>query len=148
MATKNKTTETNVSVIDFIKSFVDKEEKKHDSFRLIELMSEWSGFEPKMWGPTIIGFGSIHYKYASGHEGDAPFIAFSPRKAEFSLYVISPGKDYTNLLDKLGKFRMSKFCIYFKKLSDLNLDILEKISKETINDIYENGIKNGMGTSA
>ncbi|HEU5290775.1 MAG TPA: DUF1801 domain-containing protein, partial [Cyclobacteriaceae bacterium] len=69
MATKNKTAETEVSVIDFINSFVGKEEKRQDSFRLIELMKEWSGFEPKMWGPTIIGFGKYHYKYASGHEG-------------------------------------------------------------------------------
>jgi hypothetical protein len=132
MATKNKTAETNVSVIDFINSFVDKEEKKQDSFRLIELMQEWSGFEPKMWGPTIIGFGSYHYKYASGLEGDAPLIGFSPRKAEFSLYVSAPGNENKKLLDKLGKYKMGKACIYFKKLTDLNLDTLEKLSKETI----------------
>ena len=138
MAIKNKTAETNVSVIDFINSFVDKEEKKQDSFRLIELMREWSGFEPKMWGPTIIGFGSYHYKYASGHEGDAPIIGFSPRKAEFSLYVSDPGNDNKKLLDKLGKYKMGKACIYFKKLTDLNLDTLEKLSKETIKYINEN----------
>ncbi len=83
MATKNKTTETEVDVRDFVNSYVDNEIKKADSFQLIELMTKWSGFEPKMWGPTIIGFGSYHYKYASGHEGDAPLIGFSPRKAEF-----------------------------------------------------------------
>ncbi len=137
MATKNKTTETNVSVIDFINSFVDKEQKKQDSFRLIELMREWSGFEPKMWGPTIIGFGSYHYKYASGHEGDAPLIGFSPRKAEFSLYVTEPGNDNKKLLDELGKYKMGKACIYFKKLADLNLDTLEKLSKETIKYVNE-----------
>lgn len=132
MATKNKTAETNVNVTDFINSFVDKEQKKQDSFCLIELMREWSGFEPKMWGPTIIGFGSYHYKYASGHEGDAPLIGFSPRKAEFSLYVAAPGHDNKKLLDKLGKYKMGKACIYFKKLTDLNLDILEQLSKATI----------------
>lgn len=132
MATKNKTAETNVSVTDFINSFVDKEQKRQDSFRLIELMRKWSGFEPKMWGPTIIGFGSYHYKYASGHEGDAPVIGFSPRKAVFSLYVTDPEHDYEKLLDKLGKFKMAKVCIYFKKLDDLNLDTLEKICKTTI----------------
>ena len=95
-------------------------------------MREWTGFEPKMWGPTIIGFGKFHYKYASGHEGDSPLLGFSPRKAEFSLYVIDPGVDYKKLLDKLGKYRMGKVCIYFKKLSDLNLDTLEKISKVSI----------------
>jgi hypothetical protein len=138
MAKKNKTSETEIDVIDFINSFVDKEEKKQDSFRLIELMREWSGFEPKMWGPTIIGFGKYHYKYASGHEGDAPLIGFSPRKAQFSLYVVAMGNDNKKLLDELGKYKMSKACIYFKRLTDLNLDILEKLSKETIKFINEN----------
>jgi len=137
MATKNKTTETNASVIDFINSFVDKEPKKEDSFRLIELMREWSGYEPKMWGPTIIGFGRYHYKYASGHEGNAPIIGFSPRKAAFSLYVTDPGNDNKKLLEELGKYKMGKACIYFKKLADLNLVTLEKLSKATIKYINE-----------
>ncbi|HRG83801.1 MAG TPA: DUF1801 domain-containing protein, partial [Chitinophagaceae bacterium] len=74
MATKNKTTETRADVADFIHSFVENDQKKVDSFHLIELMKKWSGFEPKMWGPTMIGFGSYHYKYASGHEGEAMLI--------------------------------------------------------------------------
>lgn len=130
---KNKTTETQVNVSDFIYNFVDNEQKKTDSFQLIELMQKWSGFEPKMWGLNIIGFGSYHYKYASGHEGDAPLIAFSPRKAEFSLYVFSNKEEQNQLLETLGKFKMGKACIYVKKLSDINLDVLEKISKTTIN---------------
>lgn len=137
MATKNKTAYTEVSVLDFINSYVDKEQKKRDSFRLIELMKEWSGFEPKMCGPTIVGFGNYHYKYASGHEGDAPLIGFSPRKAEFSLYVIAPESDHNKLLDELGKYKMGKACIYFKKLDDLNLDVLEKLSKATIEYLKE-----------
>lgn len=132
MATKNKTAETLVSVNDFIDTFVDKEEKKVDSYRLIDLMREWSGFKPKMWGPSIIGFGTYHYKYASGHEGDAPLLGFSPRKAEFSLYVTSPDQDNKKFLDKLGKYKMGKACIYFKKLDDLNLDTLEKLCKSSI----------------
>ena len=132
MATKNKTSETEIVVIDFLNSFVDNEQKKKDSFELIELMKKWSGFEPKMWGPTIIGFGSYHYKYASGHEGDSMLIGFSPRKNEFSLYVVVPEKDYGPLLDGLGKYKMGKACIYFKKLSDLNINALEAICKETI----------------
>ena len=135
MATKNKTTETEIAVIDFINSFVDNEQKKQDSFTLIELMKEWSGFEPKMWGPTIVGFGSYHYKYDSGHEGDSMIIGFSPRKNEFSLYVVALEKDYSNLLIKLGKYKMGKACIYFKKLSDLNLSVLEAICKETIKNL-------------
>lgn len=132
MATKNKTASTPVSVVEFINSSVESTQRKQDSFRLIELMQEWSGCEPKMYGPTIIGFGSYHYKYASGHEGHAPLIGFSPRKAEFSLYVTAPGNEDQNHFDKLGKVKMGKACIYFKKLDDLNLDALEQISIATI----------------
>jgi len=129
---KNKTTETDVSVKDFVESYVENEQKKVDSFRLIELMRAWSGFEPKMWGPTIIGFGSYHYKYASGHEGDAPVIGFSPRKAEFSLYVFLPTDQNKALLNDLGKFTMGKSCIYVKRLSDINLDTLEKLCTRSV----------------
>jgi hypothetical protein len=129
---KNKTTATEVSVTDFISTFVDNDQKKADSLRLIELMREWSGCEPRMWGPAIIGFGSYHYTYASGHEGDAPLIGFSPRKAEFSLYVYSPTEDNKHLLNDLGKFKMGKACIYAKKLSDINISTLEKLCKASI----------------
>lgn len=131
MAT-NKTTATPVNVTDFIHSFVDSDQKKADSFRLIELMQQWSGFEPKMWGPTIIGFGSYHYKYASGHEGDAPMLGFSPRKAEFSLYVYSPREDNKHLLDNFGKYKMGKACIYIKKLADIDISVLEAMCRDSI----------------
>lgn len=132
MAKKNKTTETAVNVIEFVNSFVENDQKKADSFQLIKLMTKWSGVEPKMWGPSIIGFGSYHYKYASGHEGDAPLIGFSPRKAAFSLYVFSPTEENKHLLEGLGKYKISKACIYIKKLSDINTDILEKLCKTSI----------------
>jgi hypothetical protein len=138
MATKNKTNETEVNVTDFINSYVENEQKKIDSFQLIDLMTEWSGFEPKMWGPTIIGFGRYHYKYASGHEGDMPLLGFSPRKAEFSLYVFSPTEESKKLLDELGKFKMGKACIYVKKLADINLQTLEKLSMESLKYLNEN----------
>lgn len=127
-----KTTETQVSVTDFINTYVDNEQKKADSFRLIDLMREWTGFEPKMWGPTIIGFGSYTYKYASGHGGTAPMIGFSPRKAEFSLYVYSPTEANKPLLDELGKFKMGKACIYVKKLDDISIPTLKKMCDATI----------------
>ncbi len=135
---KNKTSQTEVNVTDFINSYVTKEEKKQDAFRLVEMMRKWTGYEPKMWGPTIIGFGSCHYKYASGHEGDMPLLGFSPRKPEFVLYVNTPGKDDKKLLDTLGKYKMGKSCIYIKKLDDLNLDVLEKLSKVSIAYAREN----------
>ena len=134
---KNKTTETEASVIDFINSYVDNDKKKADSLQLIELMGKWSGFEPKMWGSTIIGFGSYHYKYERGGEGDAPLIGFSPRKAAFSLYVYSPIEEHKHFLDKLGKFKIGKACIYAKRLSDINILTLEKICKATIEYLNE-----------
>ena len=134
---KTKTTYTGQSVIDFVSSYVDKEQKKADSFRLIELLQEWSDSEPKMWGPSIIGFGNYHYRYASGHEGDAPVLGFSPRKAALTLYVYSDTPKSKLLLPGLGKFKMSKACIYVKKLSDINIDILEEICIESIKYISE-----------
>ena len=129
---ENKTKETTIDVTDFINSYVENEQKKADSFELMALMSKWSGFEPKMWEPTIIGFGSYHYKYASGHEGDAPLIGFSPRKAEFSLYVFSPTEENKYMLNDLGKFKMGKACIYIKKIADINIVTLEKLCKASI----------------
>ena len=127
-----KTIETNASVQDFIGSYVEGDQKKTDSFRLINLMSEWSGFDPKLWGTSIIGFGSYHYKYASGHEGDMPLLGFSPRKAEFSLYIYSPIPEQERILNCLGKFKIGKACLYIKKLSDINVDILETMARSTI----------------
>lgn len=129
---KNKTTVTEVKVTDFIESYVDNDQKKADSYELIDLLSKWSGSEPKMWGPTIIGFGSYHYKYASGHEGDAPMLGFSPRKPQFSLYVYSKTERSDALLKGLGKFKMGKSCIYVKKLSDINIEVLKELCTETI----------------
>lgn len=134
---KTKTTYTGENVVDFVNSYVDSEQKRADSFRLIELLTEWSGFEPKMWGPSIIGFGNYHYKYVSGHEGDAPILGFSPRKAAFSLYVYSQTERSEELLAELGKFKMSKACIYIKKLSDINLSVLHELCQESIQYINE-----------
>jgi len=128
----NKTIETEASVTNFINSTVDNEQKKADSFQLIDLMEKWSGFKPRMWGPSIIGFGSYHYKYASGREGDAPLIGFSPRKSALSLYTYSPVDEHKHFLEDLGKYKMGKACIYAKKLSDINIETLEKMSKATI----------------
>lgn len=134
---KTKTTYTEIDVKDFLDSYIDNEQKKADSLQLIELMQEWSDSEPKMWGPSIIGFGNYHYKYASGHEGDAPVIGFSPRKAAFSLYVYSDTEKSKLLLPNLGKFKMSKACIYIKKLSDIDVSILKELCMESIQYISE-----------
>ncbi len=144
MAT-NKTAATNQNVLDFINSFADTEQKRTDSIALLQLMQKISGHEPKMWGPSIIGFGSYHYKYASGHEGDAPLIGFSPRKAAISLYVYTGLPEHEPLLKDLGKFTIGKVCIYAKKLSDINEKALIALMKASIKFLKEN-YGDGMDT--
>ena len=134
---KNKTTETEKNVTAFINEFTDSETKRKDSHELIALMKEVSGFEAKMWGPSIIGFGNYHYKYDSGHEGDAPLLGFSPRKAAISLYVFTGLEEHKHLLDGLGKFKMGKACIYINKLSDIDQQKLKKLMKASINFLKE-----------
>jgi len=130
--TKNKTQTTQQNVVDFINECVDSEQKKQDSLELMKLMSAVSGCEAKMYGPSIIGFGTYHYKYDSGHEGDAPLIAFSPRKAAISLYVYTGLEAHESWLEGLGKFKMGKACIYIKKLSDINQQKLKTVMEENI----------------
>lgn len=135
---KNKTTETESSVIDFINTTVDDETKRNDAFELIKLMQQQIGFEAKMWGPSIIGFGSYHYKYASGHEGDAPLTGFSPRKSAISLYLYLPDNK-EELLSKFGKYKAAKGCIYIQKLADIDIEILKKMvsgSAEYLQKLY------------
>jgi len=128
-----KTKQSDADVSEFINSFADTDQKRTDSFELIKLMQDVTGFEPKMWGPSIIGFGSYHYKSErSRQEGDWPLVGFSPRKAAISLYVYTGAKEHEQLLDGLGKYKMGKACIYIKKLSDINQDALRKLMRVTI----------------
>jgi hypothetical protein len=128
-----KTKQTNADVHEFIKTFADTEQKRNDSFELLKLMQDFTGYEPKMWGPSIIGFGSYHYKSErSRQEGDWPMVGFSPRKAAISLYVFSGSPEHEHLLSDLGNFKMGKACIYVKKLSDINQDALKNLMKATL----------------
>jgi hypothetical protein len=128
-----KTKQNSANVIDFINEFADSEQKRKDSFELLKLMQDFTGYEPIMWGASMIGFGSYHYKSErSRQEGDWPLLGFSPRKAAISLYVYSGTPEQEYLLKDLGKFTMGKGCIYIKKLSDINQDVLRKLMKETI----------------
>lgn len=127
---KAKTTETTNSVSSFIKSINDKQ-RQIDCATITEIMTDATGFEPKMWGPNIIGFGSYHYVYESGHEGDAPLVGFSPRKAAFALYIANfDGKE--DLLKKFGKHTSAKACVYVKKVEDISVDILKKLIKGAV----------------
>lgn len=126
-----KTKPTDESVEDFLDA-VDHLQKKADSFELLKIMKEVTQEEPIMWGTSIIGFGSYHYRYASGREGDWPIAGFSPRKRSLTVYL-SPGlDDISDLLGKLGKHRVGKGCLYINKLSDVDTDVLKKIVKKSI----------------
>lgn len=131
---KNKTTYTDESVSAFINA-VENTQKREDSYRLIQLMEEVTGEQAKMFGPSIIGFGTYYYKYASGHEGEAPLLGFSPRKAAISLYVFTGAEKHAYLLEGLGKFTMGKACIYVKKLADIEEEKLITMMKTSVDFI-------------
>jgi hypothetical protein len=125
-----KTIETIKSVSAFVKTIEDKQRQK-DCLGIIDIMKDASGFEPKMWGPAIIGFGTYHYKYESGHEGDAPLVGFAPRKSEFALYIANfDGKEA--LLEKFGKHKTAKACVYIKKLEDIDASVLKKLAAGSV----------------
>lgn len=128
---EQKTKENDSSVIEFIES-VDHPQKKADAYQLLEIFTETAGFPAKMWGTSIIGFGSYHYKYASGHEGDAPYVGFSPRKAKISLYLASGDPERETLLKELGKHTTGKGCVYINKLADINVDVLKKLIRSSV----------------
>jgi len=128
-----KTKQTNASVNDFIESFATTEQKRKDSYELLKIMQKVTGYKPKMWGPSIIGFGLYHYKSdRSSQEGDWPMVGFSPRKTAISLYVFMGTKKQIELLKSLGNYKMGKACIYIKKLSDINEQVLVKMMEDTI----------------
>lgn len=124
-------------VYEFINAFANSEQKKKDSFELIKILQDITDEAPRMWGPSIIGFGSYHYKYKSGHEGDAPVLGFSPRKAAFSLYIYSDTEKSKSILSDLGKYKMAKACIYVNKLADINIPVLKELCIETIKYLDE-----------
>jgi hypothetical protein len=131
-----KTKETDNSVIEFIEN-VDSPKKREDAYRLLDIFTETTGFQAKMWGPSIIGFGSYHYKYASGHEGDAPLVGFSPRKAKISLYLTTNERVRDDLLKELGKHTTGKMCVYVNKVADIDVEVLKEFIVESVNYLKE-----------
>lgn len=115
---------TGEDVHEFIES-IDSKQKQIDSYVLLDLFKEVTGEDPQMWYPNIIGFGNYHYVYDSGREGDASYLAFSPRKAKFSLYLSTEFENKDDLLSQLGKHTTRKMCIYVNKLADIDLNILK-----------------------
>jgi hypothetical protein len=131
-----KTKPTDQLVTDFLNG-VEPEQKRKDSFQLLEMMQRITGCKPKMWGSSIVGFGAYHYKYASGREGDWFQTGFSPRKQNLSIYLMSceNDKNLAKYFSKLGKHKSGKSCLYVNKLADINLDVLEQIIIESTKSI-------------
>jgi len=126
-----KTQKNKASVENFLKSVAD-ETRRADCFKLLDIMRDITGEEPAMWGDSIVGFGSYHYKYESGREGDWMLTGFSPRKQSLTLYVMSGFQGYEEMLDKLGKHSTGKACLYIKKLDDVHLPTLKRIIKGSV----------------
>ena len=127
----NKTVETEASVENFIKS-VDNEQKQRDSWDLISMMEEITGCQPKMWGASLVGFGSYHYKYESGREGDMLVTGFSPRKTAMTLYVMPGFEGFEEQLAKLGPYKTGKSCLYLKSLDAVDGDVLKEIISTSV----------------
>ena len=111
---------------------VESEQKREDSFQILELMRQVTGEEPKMWGDSIIGFGTYQYRYASGREGEWFLVGFSPRKQNLTLYIMSGFDQYDALMEKLGKHKTGKSCLYINKLDDIDQDVLRELVKQSV----------------
>lgn len=131
-----KTKETDNSVLEFIEQ-VDSPKKREDGYKLLDIFTETTGYQAKMWGPSIIGFGSYHYKYESGHEGDAPLVGFSPRKAKISLYFAPGETKREELLNKFGKHTTGKACVYINKVADIDVEVLKALINESVSFLRE-----------
>ncbi|GGP17316.1 DUF1801 domain-containing protein [Oceanobacillus neutriphilus] len=131
-----KTKETDNSVIEFIEQ-VEHPKKREDAYRLLDIFAETTGCEAAMWGPSIIGFGKYHYKYDSGHEGDAPLVGFSPRKAKISLYFATGDTERELLLAKFGKHTTGKSCVYINKAADIDEEVLKELIQQSVRFLQE-----------
>jgi Domain of unknown function (DU1801) len=131
-----KTKETDNSVIEFIEN-VDSPKKREDAYKLLDIFTETTGYPAKMWGPSIIGFGRYHYKYESGHEGDAPLVGFSPRKAKISLYFAPGDSEREELLYNFGKHTTGKACVYINKIADIDVEVLKELINQSVKFLKE-----------
>lgn len=136
MAYEAKTKPTEVSVADFIAA-VENPQRRADAETLCALFEEISGEPATMWGPSIIGFGRYHYRYASGHEGDAPRLGFSPRKAQTVLYVMSGAEGQTDMIARLGKVKSSVSCIYVNRLHQIDMGVLREMAVASLKQMRE-----------
>lgn len=131
-----KTRENEANVEDFLMS-IGNEQKKTDCFQVLHLMQEITGKPAKMWGDSIVGFGSYHYKYDSGREGDWFLTGFSPRKQNLSIYIMAGFSNYEDLLKDLGKYKISSSCLYIKRIEEINIETLKELIRKSIKDTEE-----------
>jgi len=131
-----KTTPTNIVVVYFLKN-IEPAKRQEDGFELLKIMKEITKKKPVMWGSSIVGFGKVHYKYKSGREGDFFKVCFSPRKRSLSVYLMTGFDQLKDLLEKLGKHKLGKSCLYINKLDDINIDVLREIIKRTFEELKE-----------
>ena len=131
-----KTAPNDANVEAFLHS-VAHDKRREDSLAMLEIMKEVTGEEPRMWGDSIVGFGSYHYQYKSGREGDWMLTGFSPRKQSLTLYIMSGFSHYDELLQKLGKHKTGKSCLYIKKLEDVDMDVLKQMIRESVKMMRE-----------
>ena len=133
---QNKTIATDASVEHFLQS-VENPQRRLDSLRLCALFREVTGYNPRMWGGSIVGFGRYHYRYASGREGDFLATGFSPRKANLSIYIMPGYQDFTKLRAVLGKHKVGKSCLYINKLDDIDLIVLRQLVQEGLHKLNQ-----------
>jgi len=131
---QNKTKATDENVMEFILQ-AEPERRREDARVLLDIFAEITGYRAKMWGPSIIGFGSYHYTYESGREGDSLATGFSPRKANLVLYIMPGYTDFSAILGRLGKFKKGKSCLYINKLADIDLDVLRELIQAGLTDL-------------
>ena len=137
MAYELKTKPTKVTVTKFLAD--QSEERKKECKAIIALMKRVTKQPAKMWGPSIVGFGKFHYEYASGHEGDMCIAGFSPRKTALTFYVVPGFEKYGDLMKRLGKYKTGKSCLYVKKLTDIDLGVLERLIAASVKRVGEMG---------
>ncbi|KMW58522.1 hypothetical protein AIOL_003499 [Candidatus Rhodobacter oscarellae] len=130
----NKTRPTGAAVSDFLEA-VEHPTRRADGLRLHQIFSELTGWQAQMWGPTIVGYGQYHYTYASGREGDFLATGFSPRKANLSIYVMPGYANFGGILDRLGKHKMGKSCLYVNKLADIDEAVLRELIAAGLKDL-------------
>jgi hypothetical protein len=133
---ENKTTANTADPRAFLAT-VEHPTRRADALVLLDLFAEVSGYEPVMWGPSIIGYGRYHYRYESGREGDFLATGFSPRKSNLSIYIMPGYQDYSEILGRLGKHKIGKSCLYVNKLADIDLDVLRALIRAGLTDLNE-----------